>query len=90
MSTPNISQSLVVALLAGILPVSAQEKKESNAKTAAYQTSVSQEQLRSNTRRLKLEMISLLDEYSQYQAGWHVQDDYMLSKKLTLSFFDSM
>ena len=29
---------------------------------------------------------STLVEYSQYQAGWYVQDDYTLSKKLALSF----
>jgi hypothetical protein len=69
MNTPVFTHALILTLLAGAAPLSAQEKKETNAKTTAYQTSVSQEQLRGNTRRLKTEMIALLEEYSQYQAA---------------------
>ena len=53
------------SLVAGI---SAAQEPHS-AKTTAYQTSVSQEQLRASTRRLKTEMVGLLDEYGQYQAA---------------------
>jgi hypothetical protein len=53
-------------LAAGHLP--AQEKADA-AKTAAYQTSVSQEQLKSMTKRLKTEMLGLLDEFNQYQIA---------------------
>lgn len=69
MRHPAFTTTLLAAALASAVPVSAQEKKEASAKTTAYQTSVSQEQLRSTTRRLKGEMVALLDEFGQYQAA---------------------
>jgi len=42
---------------------------ENQAKTAAYQNSVSQENLRAMTKRLKAEMVGLLDEFDQYQTA---------------------
>ncbi|MEA3208662.1 MAG: hypothetical protein QOE70_1719 [Chthoniobacter sp.] len=42
---------------------------EPNVKTTAYQTSVAQEQLRGNARRLKEEMLGLLGEFSEYRSA---------------------
>lgn len=49
--------------------VSAQEKPEATAKTTAYQSSLSQEQLRATSRRTKAEMVALLDEYGRYHVA---------------------
>jgi len=69
MKNPTVTTLLVASAFAAITPGFAQENKEASAKTTAYQTSVSQEQLRATTRRLKGEMIGLLDEFGQYQAA---------------------
>jgi len=70
MKPPIVSHFLFAGLCASsILPAGAQEKKERSIQTSAYQTSVSQEQLRATTRRLKGEMAGLLDEFSRYQAA---------------------
>jgi len=71
MNKLNIATALAFTSLLPGLSVSQlrSEEKGSSLKTTAYQTSVSQEQLRGSTRRLKDEMINLLDEFSQYQAA---------------------
>lgn len=69
MKPPIASHFLIAGLIASTFPAVAQEKKERSVQTTAYQTSVSQEQLRATTRRLKGEMAGLLEEFSRYQAA---------------------
>ncbi|WAC20797.1 hypothetical protein OVA24_05300 [Luteolibacter sp. SL250] len=69
MKRPIATHFLFAGLIASALPAAAQEKKERSVQTTAYQTSVSQEQLRATTRRLKGEMAGLLEEFSRYQAA---------------------
>jgi hypothetical protein len=45
------------------------EDKAPDVKTDAYRTSLSQEQLRSDTTRVKAELGALLEEYGQYRAA---------------------
>lgn len=68
MRNPPVTTAFIAIslLAAGYLP--AQEMADP-AKTTAYQTSVSQEQLRSMTQRLKGEMGELLDEFGQFQTA---------------------
>jgi|GEM_PF-5784474 len=69
MKHPIATHFLFAGLFASSIPAVAQEKKERSVQTTAYQTSVSQEQLRATTRRLKGEMAGLLEEFSRYQAA---------------------
>lgn len=66
MKHPIATPFLIAGLSASLFPASA---KEQSVQTSAYQTSVSQEQLRATTRRLKGEMDGLLEEFGRYQAA---------------------
>lgn len=65
MKTPSILITATVATLCLHFPALADE----TTRTTAYQSSVSQEQLRLASQRLKQEMIALAGEYSGYQAA---------------------
>ena len=69
MKPSAFTTTLLAAAIASAMPAAAQEKKQASARTTAYQTSVSQEQLRSTSRRLKGEMVALLNEFCQYKAA---------------------
>ncbi|MBC8127920.1 MAG: hypothetical protein H8M99_12335 [Gloeobacteraceae cyanobacterium ES-bin-144] len=67
MKTLPIISILLPAIFVFADRMAAQDAEK--AKTTAYQGSVSQEQLRGMTQRLKTDMTTLLDEFGQYSAA---------------------